>query len=91
MFDHFGILAPFYERVIAAPDVSRLSALLELPAAGRLLDAGGGTGRVSSQLRPMVDELIVTDVSYGMLAQAQAKSGLALSQDMPLRLQLNEP
>jgi demethylmenaquinone methyltransferase/2-methoxy-6-polyprenyl-1,4-benzoquinol methylase len=80
MFDHFGILAPFYERVIAAPDVSRLSALLELPAAGRLLDAGGGTGRVSSQLRPMVDELIVTDVSYGMLAQAQAKSGLALSQ-----------
>jgi len=80
MFDHFGILAPIYERVIAAPDVSRLSELLALPIAGRLLDAGGGTGRVSSQLRPMVDALVVTDVSYGMLAQARAKHGLRLSQ-----------
>jgi demethylmenaquinone methyltransferase/2-methoxy-6-polyprenyl-1,4-benzoquinol methylase len=79
MFDHFGILAPFYERFIPAPDVSRLSELLELPATGRLLDAGGGTGRVSSQLRSMVDDLVVTDVSYGMLAQAQAKSDLTLS------------
>lgn len=80
MLDHFGILAPFYERVIPTPDVSRLSELLELPAGGRLLDAGGGTGRVCSQLRHMVDHLVVTDESYGMLAQARAKNDLALSQ-----------
>lgn len=80
MFDHFGILAPFYDRVIAAPDVSRLRELLNLPVAGRLLDAGGGTGRVCSPLRHMVNELVVTDTSHGMLAQAQAKTGLALSQ-----------
>jgi ubiquinone/menaquinone biosynthesis C-methylase UbiE len=80
MFDHFGILAPFYERVIAAPDVSRLSELLALPVAGRMVDVGGGTGRVCSQLRDMVDELVVTDASLGMLAQAQAKRGLTLSQ-----------
>ena len=79
MFDHFGQLAPFYERVIPAPDVSRLSELLNLPAAGRLLDAGGGTGRVSDQLRPLVDDLVVTDVSAGMLAQARGKRDLDLS------------
>jgi demethylmenaquinone methyltransferase/2-methoxy-6-polyprenyl-1,4-benzoquinol methylase len=79
MFDHFGFLAPFYERVIPAPDVSRLSELLDLPAAGRLLDAGGGTGRVSGQLRPLVDDLVVTDVSAGMLAQARGKDDLDLS------------
>ena len=79
MFDHFGLLAPFYERVIPAPDVTRLAGLLELPVAGRLLDAGGGTGRVSSQLRPLVDDLVITDVSAGMLAQAKDKSELELS------------
>jgi demethylmenaquinone methyltransferase/2-methoxy-6-polyprenyl-1,4-benzoquinol methylase len=79
MFDHFNFLAPFYERVIPTPDVSRLSELLALPVAGRLLDAGGGTGRVSSQLRPMVDQLVVTDASYGMLDQARAKNDLSLS------------
>lgn len=86
MLDHFGLLAPFYERFIPAPDVSRLSALLDLPTAGRLLDAGGGTGRVSSQLRPMVDDLVVTDESYGMLAQARAKGGLAISQSQAEKL-----
>jgi demethylmenaquinone methyltransferase/2-methoxy-6-polyprenyl-1,4-benzoquinol methylase len=79
MLDHFGVLAPIYERVIPVPDASRLIQLLDLPAAGRLLDAGGGTGRVSSQLRPLVDDLVVTDVSAGMLAQAKVKSDLQLS------------
>jgi len=79
MLDHFGILAPIYERVIPVPDVSRLVQLLDLPAAGRLLDAGGGTGRVSCQLRPMVDDLVVTDVSPGMLAQAKIRNDLELS------------
>jgi ubiquinone/menaquinone biosynthesis C-methylase UbiE len=79
MLDHFGILAPIYERVISVPDVRRLIQLLDLPAAGRLLDAGGGTGRVSRQLRPLVDDLVVTDASPGMLAQAKNRGALELS------------
>ena len=31
MLDHFGILAPYYERVIPVPDVTRLVQLLNLP------------------------------------------------------------
>jgi ubiquinone/menaquinone biosynthesis C-methylase UbiE len=73
MFDHFGFLAPFYDRVIGPPDASRWRDLLQLPARGRLLDAGGGTGRVSAQLRPLVDDLIITDLSPQMLVQARLK------------------
>jgi ubiquinone/menaquinone biosynthesis C-methylase UbiE len=79
MFDHFNILAPFYERLIPAPDTSRLEDFLELPSAGRLLDAGGGTGRVSSLLRPYVNEIVLTDVSPGMLQQAKQKETLTVS------------
>lgn len=86
MLDHFGLLAPLYERFVPAPDVSRLSQLLDLPVAGRLLDAGGGTGRVCSQLRSLVDELVIADASYGMLAQARPKNDLALSQAHTERL-----
>ena len=87
MFDHFNFLAPFYERLIPAPDTGRLEALLDLPISGRLLDAGGGTGRVSSLLRPYVDEVILTDVSPGMLQQAKQKEiffvSLAHAENLP--------
>ena len=73
MLDHFGFIAPFYERVIGPPDPARLISLLNLPVKGNLLDAGGGTGRVSSQLLPFVDELVVSDVSAKMLQQASQK------------------
>lgn len=79
MFDHFNLIAPFYERLIPPPDADRLGKLLSLPVAGRMLDVGGGTGRVSSQLRPFVDELVLTDVSAGMLQQARQKNRFDLS------------
>lgn len=73
MLDHFGFLAPFYDRFIGPPDAGRWKTLLDLPADGRLLDAGGGTGRVSAQLRPLVSQLVISDESVGMLAQARVK------------------
>lgn len=73
MFDHFDWLAPIYDRVIGPPDVSRLQRLLKLPVEGVLLDAGGGTGRVSSQLLPLVNRVVLSDLSQPMLRQAQAK------------------
>ena len=76
MPDHFGLLAPIYDRVIGPPDVARLRHLLKLPAPVRMLDAGGGTGRASSQLRPLVSQLVVSDLSLPMLRQAQTKGGL---------------
>ena len=42
---HFDWLAPIYDRVISQPEPDKLRQLLGLPA-GRLLEAGGGTGGI---------------------------------------------
>jgi demethylmenaquinone methyltransferase/2-methoxy-6-polyprenyl-1,4-benzoquinol methylase len=76
VLDHFNLLAPFYERFIPPPDTSQLFEILNLPTKGRLLDAGGGTGRVSSQFGAAVGKIVLTDVSEGMLKQAQIKGNL---------------
>ena len=73
MIDHFGLLAPVYDRLITPPDPDRLHQLLRLPADGALLEVGGGTGRVAQLLAPLVGTLIVSDVSLSMLQQTQVK------------------
>jgi demethylmenaquinone methyltransferase/2-methoxy-6-polyprenyl-1,4-benzoquinol methylase len=70
VLDHFDIVAAFYDRLIGPPDVSRLRRILKLPATGWLLDAGGGTGRVSYQLSSLVDGLVISDLSHRMLQKA---------------------
>ena len=68
-FDHFAAIAPLYARVTYSK-VDVMCEVAELPAQGRLLDVGGGTGRVSSAIRDLVDEVIIADVSFGMLKEA---------------------
>jgi ubiquinone/menaquinone biosynthesis C-methylase UbiE len=77
LINHFDILAPFYDRVFGSPEPQKLIQLAELPVEGRLLDAGGGTGRVSEALKDRVSEAVVVDLSSGMLRQATAKNDLA--------------
>lgn len=74
MLDHFGFIAPLYDRLIGPPDREQLRQLLQLPVTGALLDAGGGTGRVSGQLRSLVGQLVINDESTAMLRQAQEKT-----------------
>lgn len=76
MFDHFSLLAPLYDRVIPPADPALLRERLRLPTAGRLLDAGGGTGRASAALRDLVDELVLSDLSLKMLNQSRGKGAL---------------
>ena len=76
MFDHFDLLAPIYDRAIRFSRLERMLDFVNLPADGLLLDAGGGTGRVAAALRPYVREVLVADLSIGMLRQARRK-GLA--------------
>ncbi|MFZ5821917.1 MAG: class I SAM-dependent methyltransferase [Chloroflexota bacterium] len=68
-FDHFDFIAPVFSRV----GYSALETMLEmaaLPVEGRLLDAGGGTGRVAGLLRHYAGEVAIADPSFGMLRQA---------------------
>ncbi len=76
-FDHFGLLAPFYDRIFTGLNPERVREWLALPA-NRLLDVGGGTGRVSGTLTG-VKTIIVIDPSTAMLSAARAKNGLYLA------------
>ncbi len=75
-FDHFNILAPFYDRVNSFQRADKLLLLLKLPAPGTILDAGGGTGRMAQALVGKAAHVVVADVSIGMLRQAALKKGL---------------
>lgn len=68
-FDHFDIIAPIYARVTYSA-LEKMRELAGLPVKGRLLDIGGGTGRVAAALLTEVDEVVIADVSMGMLRQA---------------------
>ncbi|MBU2610319.1 MAG: class I SAM-dependent methyltransferase [Chloroflexi bacterium] len=71
--DHFSFLAPIYDRLIKYSPSPSLNRIAGLPTGGRLLDAGGGTGRVSGTLRDLAGQILVADLSTGMLKQAAAK------------------
>jgi ubiquinone/menaquinone biosynthesis C-methylase UbiE len=78
-FDHFDLIAPVFSRV----SYSSLETMLtqaNLPTSGRVLDAGGGTGRVAGAIREYAGEVVVADPSLGMLRQAdRTRFGLACS------------
>ena len=76
LIGHFDLMASFYDRIFGPPDPALLSKLLDLPTPGRLLDVGGGTGRVAQTLRDEVGKAIILDNSTGMVQQAKRK-GLA--------------
>jgi len=79
MFDHFGFLAPYYEKFIQPKDPQEIREFGRLPTSGALLDAGGGTGRIAQALRGQAGMIVVADLSYKMLEQAQYKDGLGLT------------
>jgi len=76
IFDHFDVLAPIYETFIQPKDPEEIIALAKLPTSGVLLDAGGGTGRVSQFFHDQAKTVVVADLSYEMLAVAREKKVL---------------
>ena len=75
-FDHFGFLAPFYDKFFKGDRNDQLVRLLDLSPGVTVLDAAGGTGRVSYGLEYKSGRLIVADISFPMLKQAKSKPGL---------------
>ncbi len=73
MFDHFDLLAPLYDRAIPFSRLDLMLRVVNLPVDGFLLDAGGGTGRVAAALKPYTRDVVVADVSAGMLSQTRQK------------------
>ena len=72
-FDHFNLIAGFYDRAAQFAVTEQLLQLLALSPKQSLLDAGGGTGRVAVALRGMVHKIVVADLSLGMLRRSVNK------------------
>lgn len=77
--EHFDFIAPFYDRAVPLRNSEIITGLVDCPASGILLDAGGGTGRVSSAFSGKCADIVVADVSLAMLRQAKAKDALRLA------------
>ena len=75
-FDHFDLLAPLYDRLIKYHEPQKLIDFLDLPLNSRILDAGGGTGRVGQWLHKNSSQTVIVDLSIAMLRQAADKKGL---------------
>ncbi len=73
LLDHFGFLAPFYDRLIKPKAPEYLWELADLPTDGLLLDAGGGTGRVAQFMAEKAVGVVLADLSMQMLSQADEK------------------
>jgi ubiquinone/menaquinone biosynthesis C-methylase UbiE len=72
-FDHFNLVAGIYDKAGKFTLGQPLTDFLALSPNHKLLDAGGGTGRVSAVLRNSVQDLVVADTSFGMLSKAKNK------------------
>jgi demethylmenaquinone methyltransferase/2-methoxy-6-polyprenyl-1,4-benzoquinol methylase len=83
MADPFSRIARYYDRLFGLPDVLTMRRLVALPAGGRLLDLGGGTGRVS-QAWPCAS-VVICDPADGMVEQSRRK-GLVVCQGVAERL-----
>jgi ubiquinone/menaquinone biosynthesis C-methylase UbiE len=85
--DHFALIAGLYDRTAKYSPPAQLLDMLALPPEGRLLNAGGGTGRIAEVLRAGVRETVVMDSSRGMLHYAVKKNlatVCAVAEQLPL-------
>ncbi len=74
--DHFDLVARFYDRVFHFLGPERLMSLLQAQPSERILDIGGGTGRVSQTFGDDYT-VVVCDPSWGMLREARQKQMIA--------------
>lgn len=71
--DHFDLIARWYDRALGGPPDERLLRLLDARPGHRLLDVGGGTGRVTAALAAAGVQVAVCDTSRRMAEEARAK------------------
>ncbi|PWH19450.1 MAG: hypothetical protein DDG59_03010 [Anaerolineae bacterium] len=79
LFDHFDWIAPFYDQIIPQPDIRTLIHHGQFPISGRVLDVGGGTGRVTRALLRVHADITLVDSSLGMLKVANQNLAIQLA------------
>ena len=75
LFNHFNHISSIYDKVFGRnTQTATLSELLELQGKNNLLDAGGGTGRVSAHFQSLQINIFLVDSAINMLFEAKKKS-----------------
>ncbi|HEY62708.1 MAG TPA: class I SAM-dependent methyltransferase [Anaerolineae bacterium] len=89
MLDHFGMLAPFYEKLIKPRFPEGLIKQLDIQPGDKLLDVGGGTGRITQYFSDITETIMILDESCDMLKEANKKPRLqplcASSEEIPIK------
>ena len=75
-FNHFDFISPIYDRFGRFDRAHPMLTLLDMPTDGLMVDIGGGTGRVAQVLADTGCQVVVVDVSAGMLKRVHGKPGL---------------
>lgn len=76
VLDHFKIFAPIYDTIFSVVlDDDRVQ-YFDVQPGMLVLDAGGGTGRISGRLDCTSCNFVIADESRGMLRQTKVKNGL---------------
>lgn len=73
-FDHFDLVARWYDRLISKPEGDRLLGLLAAEPGQLVLDVGGGTGRHATALVASGGRVVVFDLSRQMVRHARGKA-----------------
>jgi ubiquinone/menaquinone biosynthesis C-methylase UbiE len=73
LLDHFSWIAPYYDRIFYLPHADSLVARVQPEPHHRLLDVGGGTGRVARHFAGQVAQVCILDPSATMLQEGQRK------------------
>jgi ubiquinone/menaquinone biosynthesis C-methylase UbiE len=72
-FDHFNFIGPVYDRVFGRHEDVEILEIAKPDPSDRVLDVGGGTGRVSALFQGKVSEIQIADAAPGMVRKAQAR------------------
>jgi ubiquinone/menaquinone biosynthesis C-methylase UbiE len=72
-FDHFNFIGPIYDRVFGRHEDVEILEIADPKPTDRILDVGGGTGRVAVLFKPLVKSVQIADAALGMLRKAQIK------------------
>lgn len=78
-YDHFNLLGPIYDIIFGNKKDGRIVDLAGLEQGQRLLDIGGGTGRVAVLFSEISQNLYIADPAWRMVGAAQKKGITAIN------------
>ena len=72
-FDHFNLIGPIYDLIFGRKRDDEIVVHTEAKQGDRLLDVGGGTGRVAVLFKSITNNIVIADSARKMLREANER------------------